>query len=59
MNLSQILESSAAGYVRANEELSEEIVGTAADAGIQAVALGAGAVDKGMEVGADILGIGQ
>tara|TARA_R100000742_G_C4279512_1_gene104305 strand:- start:1705 stop:4932 length:3228 start_codon:yes stop_codon:yes gene_type:complete len=59
MNLSQVLESSAAGYVRANEELSEEIVGTAADAGIQAVALGAGAVDKGLEVGADILGLGQ
>ena len=59
MNLSQVLESSAAGYVRGNEELSEDIVGTAADAGIQAVALGAGAVDKGMEIGADILGLGE
>ena len=59
MNLSQVLESSAAGYVRGNEEVSEDIVGTAADIGIQGVALGAGAVDKGMEIGADILGLGE
>ena len=59
MNLSQILESSASGYVRGNEEVQENVVGTAADAGIQAVALGAGAINKGLEVGADILGIGE
>jgi len=59
MNLSQVLESSAAGYVRGNEEVSEDIVGTAADIGIQGVALGAGVVDKGMEIGSDILGLGE
>jgi hypothetical protein len=59
MNVSQIIESSVAGGFRADEDRQSQTVSDVGDAAIMTGAATIGAVDKGLEIGADIMGLGE
>jgi hypothetical protein len=59
MNVSQIIESSVAGGFRADEDRQSQTVSDVGDAAIMTGAATIGAVDKGLEIGADIIGLGE